>query len=390
MGKDELLDIISCGETSMVKFKERMPNKDSLAQEMIAFSNTMGGLIIVGVNDKTGNLNWLTFQEIELTNRLFVDVASGKIFPPIFIQTETACIDEHKLILITVPEGLDKPYKTSSGAIYMKNGADKRVLTSNNEIARLLQSGKNLFADELPVEGSLISDVDLSQFEPFITKKYKQTIEELNISLSQLLENQGLLKSGQLSLAGLLLFGKNRHKLRPMFSIQCVSVDDRVIIGNLFLDNELAFEGTIAEVFEKAMGFIDRNMRKIPSGKSFNSLPIWQIPYGVFEELIINALIHRDYFIPSTIKIFIFADRIEIISPGKLPNSLTVENIENGISIARNPILQSIAQFVLPYKGLGTGIARAKSLYQGISFENLTSSGQFKAIIAKPKNSLHD
>ena len=111
-------------------------------------------------------------------------------------------------------------------------------------------------------------------------------------------------------------------------------------------------------------------MKKIPETSGFNSPSKWEISYEVFEELIVNALVHRDYFIFSTIKVFIFTDKIEIISPGKLPNSLTIENIKNGVSIARNPILLSIAQFMLPYKGLGTGITRVYSLYPEILMEN--------------------
>lgn len=125
-------------------------------------------------------------------------------------------------------------------------------------------------------------------------------------------------------------------------------------------------------------------MRKIQVGKSFNSLPVWEIPHEVFEELVVNALVHRDYFVHTTIKVYIFSDRIEIVSPGKLPNSLTIENIKNGISIPRNPILQSIAQYLLPYKGLGTGVSRALALYPEIDLINKVDPEQFIAIVNRP------
>ena len=124
-------------------------------------------------------------------------------------------------------------------------------------------------------------------------------------------------------------------------------------------------------------------MRKVQTGTSFNSPSKWEIPYQVFEELLVNALVHRDYFIQSTIKVFVFNNRVEIHSPGKLPNSLSINNILNGISIARNPILQSVAQFVLPYKGLGTGIQRAVALHPDIKFINDASAEQFKVIIPR-------
>jgi predicted HTH transcriptional regulator len=182
---------------------------------------------------------------------------------------------------------------------------------------------------------------------------------------------------------GLLFFCNNRQKYRPQFSIQCVSVDSTTIKGNTFTDNEAPFEGTMKEVFDKTISFIGRNLKKIPTGETFNSHTAWEIPYEVFEELIVNSLVHRDYFISSTIKVFIFTDRVEIISPGKLPNSLTINNILSGISIAKNPILQNIAQHTLPYKGLGTGIMRAVSLYPYITFINDPDKEQFSAVIKR-------
>jgi predicted HTH transcriptional regulator len=241
---------------------------------------------------------------------------------------------------------------------------------------------KIISADEMPVPGSSTADIDLEQLNSFLRQKYKKDINELRLETDKILENLDLSKNGILTLTGLLLFSTKRHKLRPQFSVQCVSVDGS-IIGNRYTDNEGVYEGTLGEVFQRTMDFIGRGMKKIPESEGFNSPSKWEIPYEVFEELMVNALVHRDYFISSTIKVFIFADRVEIISPGKLPNSLTIENIKNGVSITRNPILLSAAQFVLPYKGLGTGILRAFSLYPEITMENHIEENQFKVVIKR-------
>ena len=380
----ELIDLIEGGESSKVQFKERLPHIDSLAQEIVAFSNTGGGIIVIGVNDKTGALNGLSFQEIQAVNQQVVNTASNNIFPPVFLETETVKVDQNNLVVVTVKEGISKPYKDRNGTIYLKNGSDKRKVTSNDEIARLLQSSRVMFADELTIPGTSSGDIDLPVFRQFIQRKYNRAFEDLNVDLNQVLESLSLSKNHQLTLAGLLLFSNKRQQFKPQFSVQCVSVNDTIITGNLFEDTEPPFDGFLASVFDKAIGFVDRNMKKVQTGKSFNSPATWAIPYEVFEELIVNALIHRDYFIQSTIQIFIFSDRIEIHSPGKLPNSLTVDNIRNGISIARNPILQSIAQYILPYKGLGTGVSRAISLYPNIEFVNDIALEQFRVIIPKP------
>jgi ATP-dependent DNA helicase RecG len=101
------------------------------------------------------------------------------------------------------------------------------------------------------------------------------------------------------------------------------------------------------------------------------------------EELLVNALIHRDYFINSPVKLFIFDNRIEFISPGKLPNNLTIENIKNGVSIMRNPVLSSFATRLLPYRGIGTGIIRALKNYREIVFENDQNGERFIVIVKR-------
>ena len=384
----EILELISRGESSTVQFKERLPHQDSLAQEMVAFSNTEGGLQIIGVNDKTGSLNGLSFDEIQTINRQLVNVASHIVFPSITITTETVHVNGSNLIVVVIKEGFSKPYKDRLGSIYMKNGSDKRTVTSNDEISRLLQSSKSMFEDEILIQGTSVVDVNLEYYNHFIQKKYNRTLEDLGIELRQTLENLNLMKESQLTLAGLLFFCTNRQKYRPQFSIQCVSVDSTVITGNSFIDNEPPFEGTMREVFDKTISFIGRNLKKVPTGETFNSHTAWEIPYEVFEELIVNSLVHRDYFISSTIKVFIFTDRVEIVSPGKLPNSLTINNILSGISIARNPILQNIAQHTLPYKGLGTGIMRAVSLYPDISLFNDLEKEQFRVVLQRNHTSV--
>lgn len=379
----ELLEIIQQGENSLVQFKERINDAHSISQELAALSNSGGGTIIVGVNDHSGLPNGLSFQELQSVNNLLVNAASNNVHPSIIIRTETVRVGEHNLALVHVTEGLNKPYKDRNGVIWLKNGSDKRRVTVNEEIARLLQSSKTLFADEMAIQGSSLADLNLDVFKTFIKTKYNKEFDTMDIDLSTGLQNLNLMKEENLTLAGLLLFGQNPQKYRPQFSVQCLSVSGVNLTSNSFLDNEPAFEGDIKTIYNKTMAFIERNVRKIQTEESFNALSVWEIPFEVFEELVVNALVHRDYFVHTTIKVYIYNDRIEIVSPGKLPNSLTIENIKNGISIPRNPILQSIAQYILPYKGLGTGIGRALALYPGIELINKVETEQFIAVIKR-------
>lgn len=158
-------------------------------------------------------------------------------------------------------------------------------------------------------------------------------------------------------------------------------IDDKLL--NYYYEKEYSgdLKGNIPELYKKAMSFITRNLHKRQNDKNFNSEGDLEIPKIVFEELLVNAIIHRDYFIEAPINLFIFDNRIEIISPGKLPNSLSVENIKHGISVIRNPIITSIASKLLPYRGIGSGIVRAIKNYEKIDFINDVESERFKAVI---------
>ena len=129
------------------------------------------------------------------------------------------------------------------------------------------------------------------------------------------------------------------------------------------------FDGTLREQYEKGMAFLRRWNSRVPDGGSFNTSRA-EISEYVFEELLTNALVHRDYFIDDSVKLFIFDDRIEIRSPGRLPNSLTVEAIRHGIRRDRNPVLVSFAYDVMNYRGLGSGMLRVLSVIPDLGIEN--------------------
>ncbi len=383
----ELLELVQKGESSTVQFKERLEDAHKLSQELVAFSNTRGGAIVIGINDKTGAINGLSFDEIRESNNIIVGSSTNNVKPAIIVRSETVVVNSNNLVLLYIDEGLSKPYKDKNGAIWVKNGSDKRRVTSNEEIARLLQDSKVLFADEMPIQGATSNDIELGYYKTIFNKRFTPrgiTYETSGLDLPTSLQNQQLYKDGKLTLTGLLVFCNNRHSFRPQFSVQCFSVNATNLLGSKFNDNEPAFEGNLEQVYFQTLNFIDKNMKKIPSGESFNSELKWEIPKEVFEEILVNSLVHRDYFINTTIKVFMFSDRIEVISPGKLPNSQTEQTIVSGVSIPRNPVLQSLAQYVLPYKGAGTGLMRAVGIYPDINFINDQEKERLIVIIKRP------
>lgn len=380
----ELLDLIQMGESSKVQFKVRASNANSIGAEMVAFSNTKGGIIIFGVDDKTGEINGLSFEEVQRTNELLANSASNNVKAPIYIYTETVKVEGQNVIVAHISEGTGKPHMDNNGIIWVKNGSDKRKVIAKEEIARLLQSSGNLFADETVVEGTAVTDIDNAFFQRFLISKTHKSIEELGQSATTILSNLGMLKDGKLCLGGLLLLGKNPQQFRPTFTIQCVSVVGNSISTNEFRDKEDPFSGNLKELYEKTLSFITRNLKKIQKSKSFNSQAVLEIPIETIEELLVNSIIHRDYFISTSIKVFIFDNRIEIVSPGKLPNTLTIDNIKIGTSIPRNPILFTNARYILPYVGVGSGIPRAFENSPDLELINDKDRELFIAVIKRP------
>ena len=129
--------------------------------------------------------------------------------------------------------------------------------------------------------------------------------------------------------------------------------------------------------------YILGNIKHLQLDQNVNAVGEPEIPREALEELLANALIHRDYFVSAPVRIFVFSNRIEIISPGHLPNNLTIENIKSGNSNIRNPILASYATKILPYRGLGSGIRRALKAYPDIEFFDDRDSNQFKVVIMR-------
>jgi len=267
-----------------------------------------------------------------------------------------------------VPKGIDKPYFDNNGVIWLKVGADKRRVNSKEELRRLFQVTDQFHADELPTRAG-IDKLDKLRFRDFLRDVHKQEYPDSSAELTRLLQNLNLAtENGKLNLAGVLLFAEQPEFIVPQFVVKAVRYPGNEIHGTDYVDTE-DFSGPLRRIFDDSLGFVMRNLHKVQAGRGVNAPGLPEVPEIVFEELLVNALAHRDYLISAPVRLFIFDNRIEIISPGHLPNNLTVEKIRAGISNIRNPILVSyIAKGSLPYHGLGSGIKRALDKWPDIEF----------------------
>lgn len=246
----------------------------------------------------------------------------------------------------------------------------------------MYQSSALIHGDEIP-SGIPVTDIDERLFADFYKGQFGEPLNKQELPLPQLLNNLNLAKDGIFNVAGALLFAQNVQYRMPAFVVKCVVYPGRELDEIEYLDSQDVV-GTMRHVFDDVLGFVLRHIRRVQGDQGVNSLGELEVPKIVFEELIANALIHRDYFVTAPVRIFVFSDRIEIVSPGHLPNNLTIENIKSGNSNIRNPILASFATKLLPYRGLGSGIRRALKAYPDINFEDDREGNMFKSIVRLP------
>ncbi|MDZ7924974.1 MAG: ATP-binding protein [Marinagarivorans sp.] len=191
-------------------------------------------------------------------------------------------------------------------------------------------------------------------------------------------------KEHELTLAGVLLFGKKPQRWLPVCMIKAVAFPGTSIADLHYQDSEDIY-GTLEEQYQRSFSFIKRNLHHVQNGRSFNTLGEIEVPTIVIEELLVNALMHRDYFASASIRILVFSDRIEIISPGHLPDNINTDDIKHGKTNRRNPTLSEHAAHLLPYRGLGSGINRALKAWPNIALQDHRNGNEFKAVVARPE-----
>ena len=409
MTEQEILRLRDTAEQTRVQFKERVTcdNKYDVSCELAAQSNFHGGMIIVGINDKTGEINPLSYQEVQETTNLLGSLASEGVVPQILIETETVAVDGGNLVVATIKEGLNKPYHDSKGIVWVKQGADKRKVFDNAELSEMMSQCGSFAPDEAAVNDFTINDLDEQVVKRFLLNRFavameKSGVSEVNMrdySLAQMahfvvggISLEGLLRNlrfirpdGRMTVAAVLLFGKYPQRWLPPYTVKCISYVGNSAGGTIFRDKvrDADMEGCLLHQYETVMNFFTRNLKNMQVEPEFNSLGKLEIPYAALVEFTVNALVHRSLNWKAPIRVFVFDDRVEIHSPGELPNGLTVEDILKGTSMPRNEFLFTNANYLLPYTGAGTGIIRAMEGKPEVTFENLESVHEFVVIFRR-------
>ena len=398
---DDILKQINAGEVSGVQFKERILDKYDIACELVAFSNSHGGKLVVGIKDKTGETNALSYSEVQETTNLLSDIASENVVPSILIKIDTVEVEDGNLVVATVKEGLNKPYHDNKGIVWVKNGADKRKVFDNAELAEMMTDCGSFAPDEAGVRDATVNDLDTTTIKQFLGNRFERVLEKKGLTgdafneasldmicsaiakghdCEKILRNLRFIRpDGSLTVAAMLLFGKYTQRWMPMMTAKCICFAGNSIGSKVFRDkvNDADMEGNLLHQYDTIMDFFTRNLHNVQVGDEFNSMGKLEIPYTSLVEFTVNSLVHRSLNMKAPVRIFIFDNRVEIHSPGALPNGLTIDDIKAGTSMPRNMFLFNNAIYLLPYTGVGSGITRALDEDVNVTFMNNDKAQEF-------------
>lgn len=356
-----LSEIIRSGEDSAVEFKSAEFRNESFAKEIVAFSNMSGGSIFIGVEDD-GTVSGVPANGIE---ERVINICRNLIEPSLIpeIYSHLAASGE-KVLEVRIPKGTFKPYKVkSTNRFYVRVGSVS-IEPSTQELVRLLQSGGVYHFEVTSLPGTSITDIDLLRFRIYCERYRKIEFDEPMVN--QLLLNWQLIdRYGQCTITGALFFGIEITRLLPQAGVQLFRFAGHDRTGAIIDQREI--NESIPEVIDGAVKFIQENssVRSFFPADSIRRIDIAQYDLFAVRELVVNAFCHRDWSIlGQRIRLSLFDDRLEIFSPGPLPNTLSLENALAGVSYYRNPnIAQLCKDYELAEKA-GRGLQKIFKSYQ--------------------------
>ncbi len=363
----ELLQLIEQGEGAKLEFKGGNIRAESLAKEIVSFANMNGGRILLGVEDN-GTISGTDRENLQAW---VMDSVVGRfVHPYILPDYEEIAIDNKKIVVLTIPMGTAKPYVLKSNDredIYVRYG-DTCQLASREQQARLFQTGGLVSTESFPIYGSLVDELDERRYqEYFIDILGEETISDWQ----EFLINRGFLVGEEnlyCSYFSYALFAKNPRRRLPQAGIRLLVFPGTDADYDASLDKVLnvPFVGLKEN---KETNFVERSLPN--SVLSYLQPHItkeglegmqrqrhWDYPPEVIRELLVNAFAHRDWTKQNDVHLTVFSDRLEVNSPGALPNGMTIEKVKAGQQTPRNT---NIVRILRDYKFLddrGMGIRR--------------------------------
>ncbi len=362
----ELIEKIQLGEDATIEFKRELPRRSSLADEIAAFANARGGVILIGVDDNSKIIG-LDLQELDRAERTVVEICQDGIDPIVLIFTEKLRIDDKNLLKIEVPRSLFV-HKTANG-YFIRQGSSKREMPTE-QLARLFQTrsqARIIAFDEQFVPNTDKDTLKRELYQRFITEgATEDEIDDL------LLKRRLLVKDGEqnrASVAAVLMCHETPDDYLYNSFIQAVFYLSKEKDANHQLDAQ-DFKGPLDQQILHTMRFVKR-YNAVAARKDIGRIDYPEYSMRAVFEAIVNAVVHRDYSkTGSKIRLFMFDDRLELYSPGALANTVTVDNLRysqatrnellarllSEITLDDNMQRQVARRYFLERRGEGVGI----------------------------------
>ena len=368
--RTELLEIIANGENSGVEFKRDDLRTQDLAKELVAFSNLEGGMVLLGVEDD-GTITDLTRQDLE---EWVMSVCRDKIRPAIvpFFEVVRGVKDNNDVAIVRVIRGYDVHalWHNNTNRYLMRVGTQSRE-ASQEELTRLFQQRGSIRAELRPVSGATLANLDRRRLRNYFGDIRQQDVpaDDDEEAWQSLLINTEIMTEEGVTVGGMLLFGKTPNRFLPHAGIDAAAypgtepdydAQERTALRGP-MTPLLSEGGDIVEngLVEQALDFVQRNTRVAVEAQGGRRVERPVYPPDALREGIVNALIHRDYLLTSTdIELAVYSDRLEIVSPGRLPNAITPDRMRAGTRSARNQILKDVIRDYRYLEHMGMGIPR--------------------------------
>lgn len=374
-------------ESSTLEFKRTLPENNQIIKTVIGFCNRYGGKLIIGV-DSDGNIVGVPENEIQSTMEFLDKTIFESCAPPIIPSIYTQRIGDKFLLIIEVSAGMNKPYfKKSKGVdkgTYIRLG--RSTLTATPEIIEDLKwQSKGRSYDMMPVYQSKEDDLDKNKILDFLNSRKAPKITTITpeiLSSYDLIVNEHSITYD--TVGGTLLFSKYPQKFFSEATILCShfsGISGREAIGSL------ECTGTLFEQFYNAYNFIVNRLSKSFSIRGVKRQEELEIPETALREILLNAVIHRNYHIDAPIKVAIYDNRVEIFSPGVFPGPLDSQNLKLGLTFIRNKVICKVFREAGLIEKLGSGFITLFESYEERGLhkpEVIEGEGFVKCILPRP------